>query len=352
MGIEKVTQQQRFTSPNIVIGGDNIPIDTGLSVYGKITTTDNIRSGNDIHASGNLSTDGTVTANSFVAENGLTVNNGNLDLTGGSIVNTDAINANTITFTNGIINNSSTSFISLSDIKPSGANDGDTIQWSSSQNKWIPVGEGSAGKIVAWAYIDCSKKIGSYVRPANSSIVTLTITNHGFNVGSTISAFVQFEGGELNTSSVDNNVWNATIATANTITFNCGVTSTDEKSGNANSVSIHSPVIRGSNNVSNVVLDLDNVPNAANENIRFTLNFINPLINPNYAVIANAYYYPGGGIVDGDAYEHGAFVQVDNRLSQKTTSSFKFVVVDPTNNTYATERDTGKWPFIHLMVVG
>lgn len=351
MGIEKVTQQQRFTSPNIVIGDDN-PIDTGLSVYGKITTTDNIRSGNDIHASGNLSTDGTVTGNSLVSNNGVTINNGNLDLTGGSIVNTDAISANTITFTNGIINNSSTSFISLSDIKQNGANDGDTIQWSSSQNKWISVDEGSAGKIVAWAYIDCSKKTGSYVRPANSRIVTLTITNHGFNVGSTISAFVQFEGGELNTSSVDNKVWNAIIATANTITFDCGISSTDEKSGNADSVSIHSPVIRGSNNVSNVVLDLDNVPSAGGENIRFTLNFINPLINPNYAVIGNAYYYAGGGIVGAEAEKYGAFVQVDNRPSQKITTSFKFVVVDPTNNTYANERDNGHWPFIHLMVVG
>ena len=144
MGIEKVTQQQRFTSPNIVIGGDNIPIDTGLSVYGKITTTDNIRSGNNIHASGDISTDkgisfegdisglnayasfrhvtaetglnvangnlnvpnGTVTGNSLISNNGLTVNNGNLDLTGGSLVNADAINANSLISNNGVtVNN-------------------------------------------------------------------------------------------------------------------------------------------------------------------------------------------------------------------------------------------------------
>lgn len=211
----------------------------------------------------------------------------------------------------------------------------------------------NGGRIAAWAYIDCSSKLGSYVRPANSRIVTLAITNHGFTVGSTISVFVQFEGGELNTSSVDNKVWNATIATADTITFDCGISSTDEKSGNADSVSINSPVIRGSNNVSNVVLDLDNVPNAGNENIRFTLNFINPLINPNYAVIGNAYYYAGGGLVgSGTPAAYGALIHVDNRPAEKTTTSFKFVVVDPSSSAYANERDTGNWPFIHLMVVG
>jgi hypothetical protein len=206
-----------------------------------------------------------------------------------------------------------------------------------------------AGSIVSWAYIDCSQKLGTYIRNAGSSIMNVTIPDgHGFINGSSVSIYVNITSGSPG-SNIDQKIFNASVISSTQITFDSGVTGA--ATGN---LSINSPILRGSNNVSNVVLDRDNVPgdgDGSGAEIRFTLNFTNSLIDSNYAVIANAYYYPGGGIVGAEAQKYGAFVQVDNRPSEKITTSFKFVVVDPTNNTYATEWAGGNWPFIHLMVV-
>jgi hypothetical protein len=62
MGIEKVTQQQRFTNTDVIIGADSDKLDSGLSVYGKITTTDRISSRNDIYSDKNLIATGNVSA--------------------------------------------------------------------------------------------------------------------------------------------------------------------------------------------------------------------------------------------------------------------------------------------------
>jgi microcystin-dependent protein len=56
MGIEKVTQLQKFTSSNMVVGADRTPLDTGLSVFGKITSEDTIKSLKNIHADKNITT--------------------------------------------------------------------------------------------------------------------------------------------------------------------------------------------------------------------------------------------------------------------------------------------------------
>lgn len=62
MGIEKVTQQQRFTSDNVIVGADSNPLDTGLSVYGKITNTERISSRGEIYTDRNLIATGNISA--------------------------------------------------------------------------------------------------------------------------------------------------------------------------------------------------------------------------------------------------------------------------------------------------
>ena len=62
MGIEKVTQQQRFTSDNVIVGADSDPLDTGLSVYGKITNTERISSQGEIYTDQNLIATGNISA--------------------------------------------------------------------------------------------------------------------------------------------------------------------------------------------------------------------------------------------------------------------------------------------------
>jgi hypothetical protein len=62
MAIEKVTQQQRFTNTNVIIGGDSDPLTSGLSVYDKITNTDTISSQGEIYTDKNLIATGNVSA--------------------------------------------------------------------------------------------------------------------------------------------------------------------------------------------------------------------------------------------------------------------------------------------------
>jgi hypothetical protein len=62
MGIEKVTQLQKFTYSDMVVGADRVPLDTGLSVFGKITSESNIKSMQKIHADSDITTLSNVSA--------------------------------------------------------------------------------------------------------------------------------------------------------------------------------------------------------------------------------------------------------------------------------------------------
>ena len=171
-----------------------------------------------------------------------------------------------------------------------------------------------AGTCAAWVNFDGRSatqlaRSGTYSM-SGTTTCTCTITNHGLNAGS--APFMVFSGGPLN--GTQQAIAVATVIDANTFTFTAGSVQTG-----TGTVTIYLQSIRGSGNVSSISrVGIGD----------YQVNFVNPMPDANYAVLA--WGSNAAGI--------GAITTIhQNGVTTNPTATVRLRVTD--GNSYSTYRD-------------